>query len=64
MDSNKPIIVVRGFSITDVEEKVIKQVSKERALFNDSAALRQIIREWNELRNHPEEIEELAEVAE
>lgn len=39
-------IVVRGFSLTRVEMGIIDKVSQERALFNSSAALRQIIREW------------------
>ena len=50
MNDKKPTIVTRGYSLTDLEEKIIKRVSSERALFNDSAALRQIIREWAEIQ--------------
>ncbi len=35
-----------GYSLTDFERKVISQVSVDRRLYNDSAALRQIIFEW------------------
>ena len=49
MDKDKPTIVVRGYSLTEVEDRIIKKVSRDRAFFNDSAALRQIIREWAEV---------------
>ena len=50
MDKDKPTIVVRGYSLTEVEDRIIKKVSRDRAFFNDSAALRQIIREWAEIQ--------------
>ncbi len=37
---------VRGYSLYDRDKEIIRQVSEERGL-NDSAALRQIIREWS-----------------
>ena len=43
----KQKIVVRGFSLTDKEIKVIERVNRERSLRSMSAALRQILNEWD-----------------
>lgn len=46
-----PIMVklkATGFSLTNKERDIIATVSAERNLHNDSAALRQIINEWND----------------
>ena len=43
----KQKIVVRGFSLTDKEIKVIERVNRERSLRSMSAALRQILDEWD-----------------
>jgi len=43
----KQKIVVRGFSLTDKEIKVIERVNRERSLRSMSAALRQILGEWD-----------------
>ncbi len=45
---NNEEIVVRGYSLTKKEIEILERVSRERSLFNLSAALRQIIQEWNE----------------
>ncbi len=45
---NERELVVRGYSLTREEIEILERVSNERSLFNLSAALRQIIREWNE----------------
>lgn len=48
---------VRGFSLTDLELKIVSQVSVDRRLNNDSAALRQIIFEWAQ-HNLPDVVQE------
>lgn len=48
---------VKGFSLTDLELKIVSQVSADRRLHNDSAALRQIIVEWAQ-SNLPEVMQE------
>jgi hypothetical protein len=48
--SDKPEMLVRGYSLTRKEVTIIERVSNERKLFNDSAALRQILDEWEEMK--------------
>ena len=44
--NSKPYMT--GISITDYERNIIEKVSKERGLYNFSAAVRVIVREWEE----------------
>lgn len=39
-----------SISLTDFEKKVVNEVSAKRGIFNFSAAIRLIIREWAQLQ--------------
>jgi hypothetical protein len=41
-------LTVRGYSLTQSTIEIIERVSRDRKLFNSSAALRQIVDEWND----------------
>lgn len=41
----------KAYTLTDREVAILKQASLDRALYNDSATLRQIICEWHEMTN-------------
>jgi len=43
--------IVRTYNLSPDEIEIIKRVSLARSLYNDSATLRQIIREWHEMTN-------------
>jgi len=49
--SDKP--VVTGISLTENEKAIVARESERRGLYNFSATIRQIIREWDEMQNQP-----------
>lgn len=40
----------QGFALSAIEAEIIQRVNAERRLENQSLALRQIIREWDEMQ--------------
>lgn len=47
--NSKPFLT--GISLTEYESSIVKKVSEDRGLYNFSAAIRQIIREWDSFQN-------------
>ncbi len=45
---NKPSSTMTGISLTEHERRIVQAESERRGLYNFSATLRQIIREWAE----------------
>jgi hypothetical protein len=46
----KPKLIVRGYSLPEQQVEMVKQEGVDRKLYNDSAALRQILDEWAEMK--------------
>jgi len=49
---DKPVMT--GISLTEYERAIVAKESQRRGLYNFSATLRQIIREWYEMQRQPE----------
>jgi len=43
-------LFLTGISLTEYERQIVETESQRRALFNFSATLRQIIREWENMK--------------
>lgn len=50
MNNGKNKIFKTGISITEFEREIVERESERRALFNFSATLRQLLREWYQLK--------------
>jgi hypothetical protein len=59
----KPKLIVHGYSIAEEQEAMIEQYGADRRLFNESAALRQILDEWAEMKKAQQSTQPVAAVS-
>ena len=52
----KPSPTMTGISLTEYERQIVQNESERRGLYNFSATLRQIIREWAETHQQPDPV--------